>query len=109
MIEEITIKFGKELNPIKASWKSQLYNEKSLLSHKPETTFSKKQSKNIQIFFLSLIEPRNLAKIAPFLIHPQQTKQATRHKSKEKKDTVGKQSKERSKADQRKEKEAKMT
>ena len=26
MIEEITIKFGMELKPTKASWKSQLYN-----------------------------------------------------------------------------------
>ena len=26
MIEEITIKFGTELNPIQNSWKSQLYN-----------------------------------------------------------------------------------
>ena len=33
MIEEITIKFGTELKPTKASWKSQLYNLPLWLFH----------------------------------------------------------------------------
>ena len=31
MIDEITIKFGTELKPTKASWKSQLYKKNILL------------------------------------------------------------------------------
>ena len=37
MIEEITIKFGIELKPIKASWKSQLYNLPFWLFHDKTT------------------------------------------------------------------------
>ena len=33
MIEKITIKFGTELKPTKASWKSQLYNLPLWLFH----------------------------------------------------------------------------
>ena len=33
MIEKITIKFGTELKPTKASWKSQLYNLPLWLLH----------------------------------------------------------------------------